>query len=358
MRKLKGFVTVLCVIALLLSSQAFAGDKIATSGGWIKDFKELERQLQYYADECVEKFSLEFYNTIVTKINKDPRCFVETIRQNGIFEFDFKEKANGSRHRIEFVMEYYPGKKCAYAYASDNTDILNENEKKLLDNALEIVSTIDGSDEDVIKQIHDYICDNVSYRHDGHDDIVYHSALGALLEGEAVCDGYADAFYLLCCLKELEVVYVPGEALSATERLNVDPYDNYNHMWNAVRLDEKWYMIDVEHGDMEPGTTYVSYLLGTDMMADSYSWSAVFPVKMSNEPYARSENPLIEVTNWRDAETEIMKAYRKLHDRVTLVGLDFENGNLQLSRILSSPALTYVRVIPTHNCCEIVFKSN
>ena len=91
-------------------------------------------------------------------------------------------------------------------------------------------------------------------------------------------------------------------------------------------------------------------------MDDSYSWSAVFPVKMSKEPYARSENPLIEVTNWREAETEIMRAYRKRLDRVTLVGLDFEKGNLQLSRILASPALTYVNVFPTRNCCEIVFK--
>ncbi|MBR7041213.1 MAG: hypothetical protein IKI24_05155 [Clostridia bacterium] len=356
MRKLKGFLAALCVIALLLSGEALAGDKIATSGGWIKDFKELERQLQYYADECVEKFSLEFYDTVVMKINNDPKCFVETIEQNGIFTFGFEEKASGSRHRIEFVMEYYPGKKCAYAYASGNTDILSEDEKQLLDRALEIASAVDGSGEEAIKQIHDHICDNVSYRHGEHDDIFWHSALGALLEGEAVCDGYADAFYLLCCLKGIEVTYVPGEALSANERLNADPYDNYNHMWNAVRLDEKWYMIDVEFGDTEPGTTYVSYLLGTDMMDDSYSWSAVFPVKMSKEPYARSENPLIEVTNWREAETEIMRAYRKRLDRVTLVGLDFEKGSLQLSRILASPALTYVNVFPTRNCCEIVFK--
>ncbi|MBQ7288400.1 MAG: hypothetical protein IJW78_05605 [Clostridia bacterium] len=65
------------------------------------------------------------------------------------------------------------------------------------------------------------------------------TAYGALMDGYAVCEGYAKLFQYLCLLKDINCTQVSGYA------------ENQGHMWNAVCLSDGWYFVDVTFDDMD-----------------------------------------------------------------------------------------------------------
>ena len=85
----------------------------------------------------------------------------------------------------------------------------------------------------------EWVCQNVSYVHTapgqkGYERLV--SASGALLDGQANCQGFADALYLLCGLCGIECEYRCG---LGERRL---------HVWNAVRINGEWRDADASKG--------------------------------------------------------------------------------------------------------------
>ena len=101
--------------------------------------------------------------------------------------------------------------------------------------------------------LHDYLMDHVTYNwgiatagdseeeqaaaQAAADPMVF-SAYGALVDGDAVCEGYALAYRLL--LGELGIPCITVAS------------DQMNHMWNLVELDDRWYHVDVTHDDPTP----------------------------------------------------------------------------------------------------------
>jgi hypothetical protein len=73
------------------------------------------------------------------------------------------------------------------------------------------------------------------------DEEYYNSfnAYGALIEGIAVCEGYSEAFKLLCDRAGIYCIIVTGEL------------DGVGHAWNRVRINDKWYDVDVTNNDKE-----------------------------------------------------------------------------------------------------------
>lgn len=99
------------------------------------------------------------------------------------------------------------------------------------------------SEYDRVKVLHDWLVNNTSYG--GSSDRRY-TAGGALVDGVAVCDGYAMAFDLLCYLSGIDCIRVTGWA-------------NGDHAWNKVKVNGSWYNIDVTWDD--PITNYGPVLL-------------------------------------------------------------------------------------------------
>ncbi|MBE5776842.1 MAG: hypothetical protein E7326_04990 [Clostridiales bacterium] len=99
--------------------------------------------------------------------------------------------------------------------------------------------------------LYDWVCANVTYDDDYLVDNVPTSSLGvggeaALLDGIAVCHGFAQAYEWL--LEEVGIAahYVTG-------------YANYNgaaHAWNLAKLDDKWYQFDPTWDDDGNGETH------------------------------------------------------------------------------------------------------
>ena len=91
--------------------------------------------------------------------------------------------------------------------------------------------------------IHNYIINNCDYDEEAaeNDDVQdnENDAYGALVDGKAVCEGYARAFQLLCNKANIDSVLLSGIA------------DSDNHAWNGVKIGGDWYQIDVTWDDVD-----------------------------------------------------------------------------------------------------------
>ncbi|EOU1498674.1 LPXTG cell wall anchor domain-containing protein, partial [Clostridium perfringens] len=90
-----------------------------------------------------------------------------------------------------------------------------------------------------------------------------YSAATLLIEGKGVCEAYAVAFSRLAERSGLETkwvssIYTPLLAYQNYRdrfQANIDSYktrskvNGLNHAWNQVKIDGKWYNLDVYHGD-------------------------------------------------------------------------------------------------------------
>lgn len=103
--------------------------------------------------------------------------------------------------------------------------------------------TNDGMSEfDKVKAIHDYIVVNVDYpAHIDMNNRSLFTAEGALVNKLAVCQGYAEAFSLLCHKAGIQTEMVYGIADNGQSR--------ESHAWNIVRVDGVWYQIDTTWDD-------------------------------------------------------------------------------------------------------------
>ncbi len=132
---------------------------------------------------------------------------------------------------------------------AEKIDELESCVNEILEDIPETASLIDKE-----KLIHDYIVDNTSYNKTDvsiyeNSNTVPHifDAYGALCEGEAVCEGYAKSFQLLC--NEVGIMCIQVEGTGNSDE----------HMWNAVLLD-KWYHVDVTwDDDAENDLPYYAY---------------------------------------------------------------------------------------------------
>ena len=74
--------------------------------------------------------------------------------------------------------------------------------------------------------------------HDTDDkDAEAYIVYGALVTGEAVCEGYARAMQLMCCGLGVDCVGITGMGYDSQG-------DEDLHMWNAVCIDGSWYFVD------------------------------------------------------------------------------------------------------------------
>lgn len=151
---------------------------------------------------------------------------------------------------------------------------------------------------DILKDIHDYLCNNVVYDLNG---VYAHEPYGALIVGRAVCEGYAEAFKLLCDRFDIPCVLVFGDGVVGSRS---EP-----HKWNYVQMqDGKWYGVDVTWDDHDKiyydyflsGSSTVAKNFGNDTFSQSHIESGYFsttsPMKLicpvlNSTAYDKDYNP-------------------------------------------------------------------
>ena len=137
-----------------------------------------------------------------------------------------------------------------------------------------------------MRYLHDWLCAHVNYKAMPEERPTLPrvcGAVGALVDGEANCQGYSDAFRLLAALAGLEVRKQSG----------VDGNGEL-HDWNVVRLNGKWYIVDTTWDDIEDGDGWHYAYMNAGRDVCDYSWDearCVAPVSGTTDPslwyYAR-----------------------------------------------------------------------
>ena len=120
----------------------------------------------------------------------------------------------------------------SYIFDIDKIPSMQAEVDKAADNILSMI-TPEMNDYEIVKLFHDYIIRNCTYdEKSANPNTIY----GALVEKEALCQGYAQSFTYLCSLAGIDSLIVLGVA-------------NEPHMWNIVKMDNDYYHIDLTWDD-------------------------------------------------------------------------------------------------------------
>lgn len=155
------------------------------------------------------------------------------------------------------------GSMLAFTYLADEQGIQQQVDElnAVLD---EMTTTADGlgTTEEKLRWFHDALSLRTAYDDEAAQSVLsaqaiettfphVESAYGALVEGEAVCGGYASAFEYLCHLSGIPCIYVTGTA-------TIDVASG-GHAWNLVEVDGTWSVVDATWDDDDNQATEQRY---------------------------------------------------------------------------------------------------
>ena len=197
-------------------------------------------ELKEGCEELLEEFSISAKvteNGIATAMAAFINDYPEYFWVSG----GYTVEENTGDDYIDKIKPEYSFKRSKIAAASSALDSMAE---KLLEG-------ISGkSDYDKALIIHDRLAERITYKNTDNDQTAY----GAIVEGEAVCAGYARAYHYLLNKAGITAWSVAGKSINPTTNTSE------NHRWNMVKLDGHWYYADVTWDD-QPGVTYHNYFL-------------------------------------------------------------------------------------------------
>ena len=148
---------------------------------------------------------------------------------------DGKEKFRvtiGSNNNVSYLNNQF------YNLESVNTAI--ENVETTRANII-AQAKLKGNVKEQIKFVHNYLIDNVTYDQTLNRDNIY-NVYGALGNGVSVCEGYARSLKYILDEMNIPCIIVCGTAVNQKGEIE-------NHAWNYVRIENRWYAVDVTWDD-------------------------------------------------------------------------------------------------------------
>ncbi len=171
-----------------------------------------------------------------------------------------------------------------YIYSLYSPDDVAEMSEEFMNAAEEIVSSVPDNLSEYERElyIHDVIYDICEYDDDAAD-VAYgnkyytyyynsYNAYGVLVDGDAVCQGYADAYaYLLSCVG-----------------INNTQISSQDHIWNAVEIDNQWYNVDVTWDDTTQ--TYDYFNVTDDIIEEDHEIAPLYTQMTDDEILGTEED--------------------------------------------------------------------
>lgn len=207
---------------------------------------------------------------------------------------------------------------------------LNETDQRICIAVQKIISEIitnDMTDYDKIKAVHDYIIKNCSYDSE-HEDVdtipeASFSIEGVILNGTAVCQGYAETFQLFMDLLNITNLFVTGTGSGVA------------HAWNMVQINDSWYQVDTTWDDptSESGNQTLRYnyfLINDTQMALDHVWiKDDYPACNNYEMmYKYYENNIISSIS--EYQTKFNELYNQGMTTITILYPENDMPNLNL----------------------------
>lgn len=126
----------------------------------------------------------------------------------------------------------------------------------------------DMSDYDKAKAVHDFLVLNGEYDSKSKGSYVKYpeayDPFGILILGKGVCQSYAESFFLIMNRLGIACDYVAGRTGEA-------------HAWNRIKIDGKWYNVDVTYDDPVPDKkgriSYKYFLITDEQLEKDHTWT-------------------------------------------------------------------------------------
>ncbi len=172
----------------------------------------------------------------------------QSFQENNVFSFTF---ISGNKYQLDFyVMEMYPNptepgffsnseRHTIYVTPTGTGQTVEEAADKVVAQCRAALPN--GSQYDYALWLHDWILAHCEYDYNGTG--VLCSAEGVFFYGKGTCAAYRSAYEML-----LNRVNIPNKRCTGN-----------GHEWNAVRLDGKWYQIDVTWDDVDYSEAFSYY---------------------------------------------------------------------------------------------------
>ncbi len=153
--------------------------------------------------------------------------------------------------------------------------------------------TPDMTDYDKVKLFNDVLASTVAYDESAPN---CRDIYGVFVGKKAICGGYSKAFSYLCGKVGIETATVTGDA------------DGQPHMWNKVKIDGKWYNVDVTYAvansQGEPYVRYDYFCVTDEMLSSSrvvYEQSYKYPEAVDEDCGYFEKNGLV-AESWQEAK--------------------------------------------------------
>ena len=256
-------------------------------------------ELAAYLKNCIRNLQTEVPVILAGELrDEEDKFFTSAYLNSDLLAYRiqctvFKEGAKKSR--ALYQLEYYPGTKVIHAYRTNNPSLLTADEKRLYNLAVQIVNEAMRQPTILRRElfIHDAITSRATYYSDAKrmttDKAMprFVTAIGALLDGRANCQGYSDAFYMLGNMCGFNVGKINGSTHGDTSGAQTE-----NHMWNTIKFDNgKTYFVDVTWDDdsfkfsKKLGyNSYIYFNAPASITAATHSWDGNLYWDLQTEP--------------------------------------------------------------------------
>ncbi len=206
----------------------------APSSGWYGFLTDSERETYAKVYGAVaagkESFTVDFnyYNDDRDEIQKCAKLCMydhpEFIKYNGSFEFEYTYDGDTGDGELEFRLG-------TNSHGAEAQKRFDEVLSSLVAGAQKLPTDFERA-----LFVHDELVKNTVYDGSSADA---HSPYGCLVNGSAVCEGYAKAYLAAMNRLGIDCLYVAGRGR------------NESHAWNCVKLGGEWYFVDVTWDDPE-----------------------------------------------------------------------------------------------------------
>lgn len=225
----------------------------------------------------------ELFNTLMgdllefAVVHNGMNRIYDLIAHTGIFNYDLSSIQ--ASHVINIhINQLYPGTAIVQAARSGDFSDLSARELELWSAASALAAELRSSESlQTAKAIHDWLCTHVDYVN--NDDIDEDdNAIGAILNRQANCDGYSDAFYLIGSLAGLHIRYQHGDSYYKDP---VQLASATTHLWNLLEIDGLWHLVDVTWDDQPGYISYHWFNVGRNVADEMHFWNEDMTVPLA-----------------------------------------------------------------------------
>lgn len=273
------FAIVFVGVLILYSRHVF--EEIVHKDDIVYTIEELSEEIDKAVMEGKETFTFYLKDISTDSLNELNKNY------DGLFyvvdSYNVKKTISKDIVKVSFNVKvsenYFVYMKYVYGNELPNDDRTIEL-YNIVDQAMNSCINITMTDYEKEMAIHNYIINACSYAKDTSNEDIY-NAYGCLVNGEAVCQGYSQAFELLLRIAGIDSIMIFGEA-----RLD-------SHAWNMVNVDNKWYHVDVTWDDKDEYISYAYFNVDDDIIKLSHSFSDnIYPIAKSLDDNYFSKNSL------------------------------------------------------------------